>query len=109
VQVEGGNSPQRDRGDDSKAADADARGAQRVGIIMLAHLDDRSVGQHELNRNDPRGNVLMSDPRSVGYGRCGSGQRLDIDVAKVRECQSLAVESLAQRSQGDACFYARES
>jgi hypothetical protein len=74
---------QGDRGDDAEGADADAGRGVQLRIRLVRDLDDRVVGEDELQPSDLCRDATEPRPRAVRAGRDGAGDRLRIDVAEV--------------------------
>ncbi len=95
LEDEGGDAAQRHRRDRAEGADADAGGAQQVGLgaVELAHA---AIGADQLHRLDLGGDVAQLRAGAVGAGGDRPGDRLAVDVAEVLHRQAEPVQLLVE-------------
>jgi hypothetical protein len=101
AQREGRYAPQRDLGDRTERAEADARGAEYLGLVMLRADQRRAVRQHQRQLGDLRGDVAQPCAGAVRGRRDRPGDRLDVDVAEVLHREPPGVELRAELADGD--------
>ena len=87
----GRNRADRDRIDDAKRADRDARSAKEIRLGVVDR-DERAVRRDHLERLDLSRDVLEALARAVRTGRDRAGDCLAVDVAEVLECNAIRVE-----------------
>ena len=81
---------------------ADASRPPRVRIVAGVDRQRRSVGEHQLDRDDLRRQVAQPRAGAVRAGGGRARDRLHVDVAEVLEREPVAVELRVEAVQRDA-------
>ena len=96
AEQEGRHALDGDVDQDAQGTESEARGRQQLGVLGLAHPQDRSVRRDQGDRDDLPGQPHERRAGAVRPGRCRSADRLPVDVAHVLHGESVRAEQRGQ-------------
>lgn len=97
--------PERHLRDHAERAEPHARAVQHLGLLGRRALEHVSVGRHELQSLDERGERTEGRAGAVRAGGEGAGDGLAVDVAEVLEREPARRELLVQPSDAHPGFH----
>jgi hypothetical protein len=108
TQGEGGDTTESDLGDHAQRAEADARGAEDLGVDHLGTAQGRAVGEHEYELDHLRGDVAQASAGPVRRRGDRAGDALDVDVPEVLQRQPVLGQARIQLTDCDSPLHAHQ-